>query len=113
MAKSWLGRDCALLCSFICAASIRSAGVPCRSPLVSFLNAYPTVIGLQDGMPESAQQDGGPQRLPQTQMSRDSSAQRPAGVEMPTATRSLGAYLLHRNWPFIASMEASDASKLS
>ncbi len=29
-----------------CAASMRSAGVPCRSPLVSFFSAYETEMGL-------------------------------------------------------------------
>lgn len=48
------------------AASNRSAGVPCRSPLPSFLNAYETVTGL-----------------------------------------------FMRNWPFIDSIAASDASNES
>ena len=38
-ANSWLGRDCAAMFMRICSASMRSAGVPCRSPLVSFLKA--------------------------------------------------------------------------
>jgi hypothetical protein len=54
--------------------------------------------------------------LLQMQLSRGGSAQRLTGITMPPAKQSsgaCGAYLLHRNWPFIASMEASDASKLS
>ena len=49
VANSWFGRDCAAWLAFICSASIRSAGVPWRSPLVSFLKAYDTVMGLQAG----------------------------------------------------------------
>lgn len=46
VAKSVFGLLWAARFFLICSASKRSAGVPCRSPLVSFLYAYPTAIAL-------------------------------------------------------------------
>ncbi len=52
VANSVLGRLCEAMLARCCAASKRSAGVPCRSPLVSFLNAYPTEMArLQRNCP--------------------------------------------------------------
>ena len=47
VANSVCGRDAAAALVRCCSASRRSAGVPCRSPLVSFLKAYETVIDLR------------------------------------------------------------------
>ncbi len=45
-ANSVCGRFAAAALERCCSASSRSAGVPCRSPFVSFLYAYDTVMGL-------------------------------------------------------------------
>lgn len=46
-AKSVWGRLAAAWRERCCSASRRSAGVPCRTLLLSFLKAYVTEIGLQ------------------------------------------------------------------
>lgn len=47
VANSVLGLLCDDSMAFLRSASWRSAGVPCRSPLLSFLYAYDTVMALQ------------------------------------------------------------------
>ena len=46
VANSVLGRFWEAARVRVCSASSRSAGVPCRSPFRSFLNAYDTVMAL-------------------------------------------------------------------